>query len=435
MHEFHITANNTALITIYHNHETDCTSLGLGVSCWINDSLFQEIDIETGDLIFQWQASDHVRMSDTFKRPSGSDGQTEEDAFDFFHINSVDKDPLGNYYISSRHMHAVMCISPSGETIWHLGGKNNNFTDLSNGEATNFSWQHHANWHANNTLSIFDNHGDHILHNRAEFSRGMKVSLNLDEMTATLITAYVHPNEILATSQGSVQILPGSGNAFVGFGNSPVYTEFSPDGEVLCDAHFGPAVIFEILNVGLVTSYRAFRSHWVGMPKAPPAIKVKNGKAYVSWNGATEVKSWRLQSASEVGAADEEFVTIQELERDGFESSFELEGVSEANVRIAALDGKRSVMSYTEVVSASSSDSVSVLEDSPSELLLIIFPVQVSLWQIMFFICGFAGFGYLCWRYRGVISRSTALRKSSRFFAFRSWKRDRQSYELLEAQE
>ena len=300
-------------------------------------------------------------MSDTFKWPSGKDGRSKGDSFDFFHINSVDKDPLGNYYISSRYLHTVLCISPSGETLWYLGGKNNNFTDLSDGEATNFSWQHHANWHANNTLSIFDNHGNYVFHNRAEFSRGLKVSLDFEEMTAALVEAYVHPDEILAISQGSMQILPDTGNVFVGFGNSPAFTEFSPDGEVLCDAHFGPAMIFEILDLGLVKSYRTFKSRWVGKPKTPPSIKVQDGKAYVSWNGATEVKSWRLQGAEEVGAADDAFVTIQELERDGFEASFELDGISEANVRIAALDGKRSVMAYSAVVSTASSTSVSGL--------------------------------------------------------------------------
>jgi hypothetical protein len=331
----------------------------LGSSCWINDSLFQEIDIETGNLLFQWQASDNVRMSDTFKWPEGKDGQSEESAFDYFHINGVDKDPLGNYYISSRYMHAVMCISPAGETLWYLGGKNNNFTDLSDGEATNFSWQHHVNWHENNTLSIFDNHGDYVFHNRAEFSRGMKISLDLGKMTATLEASYVHPDEILATSQGSMQILPDSGNVFVGFGNSPAYTEFSPDGEVLCDAHFGPAMIFEILDLGLVKSYRAFKSNWVGTPKTPPTIKVKDTKAYVSWNGATEVKFWRLQGAEEVNAAEEDFVTIQELERDGFETGFELDDVSELNIRIVALDAKRSVLAYSVVVSTTSPGTVS----------------------------------------------------------------------------
>ncbi len=298
-------------------------------------------------------------MGDYFRQPSGSDGKSKDTAFDFFHINSVDKDDLGNYIISSRYVHAFMCISPTGETLWHLGGKNNNFTDLSAGEATNFSWQHHANWHANNTITIFDNHGDNVFHNRADFSRGMKVSLDLEEMTVTLLEIYVHPDGILATSQGSAQILPDNGNVLVGFGNTPAYTEFSSDGQVLCDAHFGPAMIFEVLDLGLVKSYRAFKSRWVGTPKTPPDIRVEGGKAYVGWNGATEVKSWRLESADEMSAAEEDFVTIQELERDGFETSFELGGVMEANVRIVALDRKRLALGVSAVVNVAPSMTVS----------------------------------------------------------------------------
>ena len=79
----------------------------------------------------------------------------------------------------------------------------------------------------------------------------------------------------------------------------------------------------------------------------------------MSWNGATEVKSWRLQIAEYMSASDEEFITIQELGRDTFKTSFELDGVLEANVGISALDRKRLVLAYTAVVSAASSSSVS----------------------------------------------------------------------------
>jgi hypothetical protein len=58
LHEFRINPQGTALMTIYHNHEADCTDLGLSKSCWINDSLLQEVDIETGDLVFEWRATD-----------------------------------------------------------------------------------------------------------------------------------------------------------------------------------------------------------------------------------------------------------------------------------------------------------------------------------------------------------------------------------------
>ena len=57
-------------------------------------------------------------------------------------------------------------------------------------------------------------------------------------------------------------------------------------------------------------------------------------------------------------ATDNEFVTIQELERDGFETSFVLDKI-DRYVRIVALDATRGVMAYSEVVSTTSPSFVS----------------------------------------------------------------------------
>ncbi|KIW46665.1 uncharacterized protein PV06_02317 [Exophiala oligosperma] len=355
-HEFRITPQGTALITIYHKHQADCTDLKLGKSCWIQDGMFQEIDIETGKLLFEWRATDHIGMTDVFSSPNMKDGhgKSKADAFDFFHINSVDKTDSGDYVISARYMHAVVCISgKTGEVIWQLGGKNNDFRDLNH--ALDFAWQHHVTWQGNNTLSIFDNHANNVFHSPSSHSKGMIIKLDLEKMTATLVGKYVHPDKILNVSQGSVQVVNETGTVLVGFGNSPTYVEYSPEGKVLCAAHFAPHIAFEIIDFGLVKSYRIFKHPWVGKPKTNPAVKVKSGKAYVSWNGATEVSSWRLEKAAHGGGAgakggdDAEFVTIEEARRDGFETSFNLDKIH-GHVRIAALDGARGVMAYSAVV-------------------------------------------------------------------------------------
>ncbi|KAG9242747.1 ASST-domain-containing protein [Calycina marina] len=354
LHEFRITPQGTAIMTIYHVHEVDCTDIGLGDSCWINDGLFQEVDIETGDLIFEWRATDHVPLSDVFVKPSYKGGKSEDHSYDFFHINSVDKMDSGDYIISSRYAHAIICISANtGDILWQLGGKNNNFKDMN--LATDFSWQHHTTWLGNNTLSLFDNHGNNVFHRLSDYSKGMIIQLDMEDMTATLLKSYAHPDKISTVSQGSVQVIPENGNVLVGFGNSPTYTEFSADGEMLCSAHFGPYLIFEILDFGLVKSYRTFKSAWVGRPKTVPDVKVENGKMYVSWNGATEVAWWRLETAETL---DDEFLTVQELEREGFETSFELHDV-DRHLRIVALDAARSVMEYSVVVSMTSTSFVS----------------------------------------------------------------------------
>lgn len=362
-HEFHITPQDTALITIYQKHQTDCRGLGLGKSCWIQDGLFQEIDIETGDLIFEWRASDHIRQGDVFSYPNRKDGygKSKKDAFDFFHINSVDKIDTGDYIISARYMHAIMCISgKTGETLWQLGGKHNRFEDL-NG-ATDFSWQHHVTWLGNDTISLFDNHANNVFHSPTKHSKGMIIHLDMDKMTARVLRTFVHPDGILNVSQGSIQVIPGHGNVLVGFGNSPTYIEYSADGTVLCSAHFAPHIAFELIDFGLVKSYRVFKSPWVGRPKTVPDVKVRHGKVYVSWNGATEVTGWRLETTSDRGVQEDTFVTIQELERDGFETKFglgQLSGRGYRYLRIGALDAAKEVMAYSEAVRTPSSSAVS----------------------------------------------------------------------------
>ncbi|EXJ85487.1 hypothetical protein A1O1_05851 [Capronia coronata CBS 617.96] len=379
-HEFRLTPQGTALITIYHKHKADCTELGLGKSCWIQDGLFQEIDIETGEMLFEWRASDHIRMSDVFSKPNMKDGhgKSKKDAFDFFHINSVDKIDSGDYIISARYMHAVVCVSgKTGEILWQLGGKNNDFEDL-NG-ATDFAWQHHVTWQGNGTISLFDNHANNVFHSPSSHSKGMLIQLDLKNMTARLLQTYVHPDKILNVSQGSVQVLPETGNVLVGYGNSPTYIEFSRDGQVLCGAHWAPYFAYEILDFGLVKSYRVFKSRWVGRPKTVPDVKVKNGKVYVSWNGATEVTGWRLEMAKSAEAKDDDFVTIQELNRNGFETRFLL-GKHHGYARVAALDAAKGVMAYSAVVRAHRSSSV-------------------LFWTTLLLMFAFASLGFLFWRF------------------------------------
>jgi hypothetical protein len=188
----------------------------------------------------------------------------------------------------------------------------------------------------------------------------MLIQLDLKNMTANLLGKYVHPDEILNVSQGSVQVVPGTENVLVGFGNSPTYAEYSMNGEVLCSAHFAPHLIFETLDFGLVKSYRVFKSPWVGRPQTVPDVKVKDRKLYVSWNGATEVASWRLEMAATSEGKDGEFVAVQELNREGFETSFALDKLH-GEMRIVALDVTKDVMASSAVVSVSSPSSVSLM--------------------------------------------------------------------------
>lgn len=354
IHEFHITPQDTALMTVYYPQPVDLSSLGGPEDGWVLDSIFQEVDIGSGELLFEWRASDHIAVDATMRSVIGSDdGKTPGSGFDYFHINSIDKDRHGNYITSARHTHQVLCISPQGETLWILGGKHNMFADLSSGRATSFTWQHHARWHGNSTLALFDNAkstttGDAYL---GDHSRGLLLRLDTDAKTAEVLHDYYDPaHPKLAESQGSMQVMPDTGRVLVDYGFLPAWTEFSPAGDVLCDVRLAPWIIWQL---GMVTSYRVFKAtRWVGRPAHPPEtyLRPDEGVLYVSWNGATEVARWVLQGASWQGVRDGVFEDVDVQVKDGFEAGFKITADMPHYLRLAAVDRDGAVLRCSRVL-------------------------------------------------------------------------------------
>lgn len=341
LHEFQITDRGTALLTVYDTKAADLSAYGVQHG-QIIDSLFQEIDLETGELIFQWRASDHYPVTESLAPYESYKG-----AWDYFHINSVDKDTAtGNYVISSRYMCGVAMIdATSGQVVWQVGGKNNSFTDLSDGEATNFSWQHHTRLLNNGTLlTVFDNGAYYNKPiRRAEHSRGLMIDLDTTAMTAELRHALVAPRRFLSPSQGSVNVMPETGNVLVGWGHTPAWTEFDAiTGEVLCDTHLGAAALDFL---GWCKNYRTFKSKWVGRPATMPDAVLKQGEQaiYVSWNGATEVERWVVRTA---WASDDEdaFVSLSNItsaRKQSFETRIDVSALEEelgSYVQVQAYD-------------------------------------------------------------------------------------------------
>ncbi|KAI0476261.1 Arylsulfotransferase-domain-containing protein [Xylariaceae sp. FL0804] len=371
LHDFHIMPDGTALMTAYAPVPADLTSVGGPAKGWALDGRFQEVDIETGELVFEWSAIDHVPVADTLRYFMGpDDGSGPESAFDYYHINSLEKDADGNYLVSGRHTHTIHCIDRNdGHILWTLGGRQNEFRDLSGGQATDFTWQHHVRLHDNNTLSIFDNAkierwGPAEPH---DYTRGMMVRLDTEQKTAELEQAYYNPdNHLRPDSQGSMQVLDD--RVIMGYGWYPAITEFSREsGEILCDVRIAPGLVS---RWGLVTTYRAFKTRdWVATPLEPPAVFLKpsEGRMYVSWNGATQVRSWRVQGAewddlkkktkrrsddAHVVDDDDEarFEVVLNVPKDGFETIIEMDGAMPQYLRIAAVDADGEVLGHTAVV-------------------------------------------------------------------------------------
>src|SRR5215203_4278528 len=299
-HDFLITPQSTALLTIYNLVSQDLSYLGGPVEGRVIDGVVQEVDIETGEVLFEWHSLDHVGLEESYYRPSPD----LDWGFDYFHINSVDPNPEGYLTISARRTSAVYKVDRNtGEVEWRLGGK---YSDFEMGPGTRMYWQHDVRRHSDNIITIFDN----ARVTSGERSRGIVVEIDEDAMEATLVGEYVRPEKTLSDTQGNVQVLPG-GHVFVGWGSEPYFSEFSRDGELLFDASFPPEV----------ESYRAFRFPWKGEPQTRPAIVAESGEGdeveiYVSWNGATEVAAWRVLA----GPRPDELKPVGSFPRAGFET-------------------------------------------------------------------------------------------------------------------
>src|SRR6201999_3090885 len=90
--------------------------------------------------------------------------------------------------------------------------------------------------------------------------------------TVTLLHSDISQRKTRTPSQGSMQYLPDRKHVFVGFGHSPVLSEFDVNGTLLCEVHYGAQFLHALTTA---VSYRAFRSaNGVGQPGGPPAAKI-----------------------------------------------------------------------------------------------------------------------------------------------------------------
>ncbi|KAG4435469.1 hypothetical protein IFR05_009041 [Cadophora sp. M221] len=386
LHEFRITEQGTAFFTVYEIVQVDLTKLGKSSFGPIWDCLIQEIDIVTGELLFQWRAADHFSIADTYREISDRGEPGRE--LDWFHMNSIDKDPRSNYFVSSRYLHAITYINGrTGEIIWTLGGKKNMFKDLSNGHATSFAYQHDARWSDNyTTITLFNNAVDDE-HPRIAVTRGLRIRINQKEMTAELVADYVNPHKIRGISQGSFQTLP-NGNAFMGYGNTAAFTEYSHNGTVLCDTHYGPESQF---GAGHVQSYRIYKYEWHGWPTSDPDVAIfrdddKGFRLFVSWNGATEVKEWMLQATEEPETDDEDWEDLASLERVGFETQFDLGSSYQRYMRVLGLDSSGRVLGVSDTLDITQEDAWNLAP-------LRIEQTETGWLNILIGVCGLTGLG------------------------------------------
>ena len=279
-HELQLTHRGTAYIGSY-------APVRLPSGLKVTDYVVQEVDIPTGDVLFEWHALDHVPIEASYaSRPD--DGW----AWDYFHGNSIEPPGRGGQTIivSARKTSAVYGIDRvTGDVRWILGGKDDQFALPS--EFT-FCAQHDVRRLPGGDISIFDNGGTALgggcPRHRA---RVLRMALDTDRRHVRIRRCLWSTRS--ADSHGGLwPAAVGSarwqrdGDVLVNWGNTGRITEVSRHGRVrfkLQLAHW---------------TYRAVYSDWHGSPRGRPAIHARRTgeriEVWASWNGHTAIRRWRV---------------------------------------------------------------------------------------------------------------------------------------------
>jgi hypothetical protein len=329
LHEFRITPQNTALITVYDAVDCNLSAVGGPAAGAIADTLLQEIDLKTGLVMYEWHSLDHVPLQNAYDSAVHT---SRREPFDYFHINSVDTEQDGDLLVDSRNTWAAYDVDPkTGQVRWELGGKHSSFK-LGSGAST--AWQHDAQQQPNGAITFFDNGASPQVHPQ---SRAIEVTLDTANMTATLTRSYEHKNPLVAGSQGNLQALPG-GDWMIGWGQAGYLSEIAGSGQLLFNAHLPPGW----------ESYRTFALPWSGQPSQPPAVAAAASSTahpgatiYASWNGATEVASWQVLAGTSAAA----LAPVNSAPKTGFETAISLPSVSAGSyVAVQALSSAGAVI-------------------------------------------------------------------------------------------
>jgi EmrB/QacA subfamily drug resistance transporter len=329
-----VISGEDAWVTANKNVAKNLSSYGGAYNGALIDSAVQEYNIKTGKLLRNWDALEHIPLYDSY-----ASVPTNGFPWDAYHVNAIDLTRKGSFLVSMRNTWAAYLVNiATGKIEWTLGGKKSSFQF---GPGAAFQWQHDVAFgvggHSDSTVTMFDDHccqltGGGTSVPATAASRGVVLNLDHQTHTATLVAQFTGGNRFETEYMGDTQPLAG-GNIFVGWGSEPYFSEYSRSGQQLLEANFP----------GHDLSYRETLEPWVGEPLTAPvgAARRANGESivYASWNGATEVASWRVLA----GPSPARLSTVASAPRSGFETAIPLSG-SYASFKVQALDASGHVL-------------------------------------------------------------------------------------------
>ncbi|KAJ5918587.1 hypothetical protein N7466_010579 [Penicillium verhagenii] len=376
VHENTITPRNTIIVSAINVTQHDLSSVGGPVDGWMSVSQFYEIDIPTNEILYRWDALEHLdAIPLSGSRKSVPPNVSRELPWDCYHMNSVETTNEG-FLISMRFYWTAFYLNQNGSVRWQLavsitrslsahpkvitniasfqGVDGGDFT----GEDVRFSWQHHARIHNETAdalvLSIFNN-GNGLSVTQTE-STGMAFEFDLTSMTGSLMHNLSDPTDsIESRTQGSFQFLgeaATSSHVVLGYGSTPKFREYDGAGNVVMTGQFGAMDVSEEYG----ESYRIFKFPWTATPfwnpvaVVGPSARLSDSEAtiYMSWNGATEYDNWAVYSVPSKNSNATTLLTT--VKRTGFESQALVSTLNNTFVKVAARKGS-TVLRLSDAIS------------------------------------------------------------------------------------
>jgi Arylsulfotransferase (ASST) len=344
LHEIRITPEGTAWIDAFDPIHANLTSVHRSANAVLEDSVIQEIDVKTGLVMWEWHALGHIPIAESNNPPPTESSYP----WDYIHVNSADPGPTGqeggagadqpgDVLLSARNSWTLYDVDLlTGAIRWRLGGAH---SDFKLGSGARFYWQHDAEWQPGGLISLFDNGSDPP---KEKQSRGLLLDPDASNHTVKLVKQFVNPHKtLLAESQGDTLSLPG-GNWLMGYGRLPNFTEYSSSGHVLFDATLGPEV----------QDFRTYFSAWSAQAPGAPSVLAQPAAGggltvSVSWNGATEVASWRVLA----GASPASLAPVATAPKAGFQTTISAPGAG-PYVAVQALDASGAAIGTSATVRA-----------------------------------------------------------------------------------
>jgi hypothetical protein len=242
-HEFQILPTGHHWLLIHDKQTVDMSVIWPGgdPNALVTGLVIQELD-PSKNVIFQWRSWDHFQITD-INDTTGLTGA----GINYCHGNALEVDTDGNIMISSRNMDEITKIDVStGNIIWRMGGKNNQFTFPN--DADQFCYQHDIRRIANGNVTLFANGNCYT----PPISRAKEYQLDEVNKIATLVWSYSHPTNLYARAMGNVQRLPG-GQTHINWGmvfGEPAITEVTPDSIITYE------ITFDDITHRMYRSYR-----------------------------------------------------------------------------------------------------------------------------------------------------------------------------------